>query len=152
MSPFALTIGGKATPAPRTFDVLNPADGTVVAKCPEGNVALVDLAVSSAREALPKWSATPDEERVAKLMAIADLIEKHHQELSELVTLEQGKSQSGPGANMEVGGAAWTRATASLALPELVIQDDPKGRIVLHRKPVGVVGSITPWNWPLLIA
>jgi acyl-CoA reductase-like NAD-dependent aldehyde dehydrogenase len=153
MSPFALTIGGKATPAPRTFDVLNPADGTVVAKCPEGNVALVDLAVSSAREALPKWSATPDEERVAKLMAIADLIEKHHKELSELITREQGKSQSGPGANFEVGGAAaWTRATASLSLPEEVIQDDPTGRIVLRRKPVGVVGSITPWNWPVIIA
>jgi acyl-CoA reductase-like NAD-dependent aldehyde dehydrogenase len=153
MSPYALTIGGKATPAPGTFDVLNPADETVVAQCPEGTTALVDLAVASARDALPKWSAVPDGERVAKLMAIADLIEKNHRELSELVTREQGKSQSGPGANLEVGGAAaWTRATASLALPDEVIQDDETGRIVLHRKPVGVVGSITPWNWPLLIA
>ena len=69
----------------------------------------------SAREALPKWAAVPDAERVAKLAAIGDLIEKHHQELSELVTREQGKTQSGPGANLEVGGAAaWTRVTSSL--------------------------------------
>lgn len=153
MAPYALTIGGKATTAPRTFDVLNPADESIVAKCPEATTELVDLAVKAAREALPKWSATPDSERAAKLMAIADLIEKHHQELSEIITREQGKSQSGPGANFEVGGAvAWTRVTASLTLPEEVIQDDKNGRIVMHRKPIGVVGSITPWNWPLLIA
>jgi len=100
-----------------------------------------------------EWSRVPDAERAAKVIAIADLIETHHQELSELVTCEQGKTQSGPGANLEVGGAAaWTRVTASLNLPDEVIQDDDKGRIVLHRRPVGVVGSITPWNWPLMIA
>src|SRR5690349_10506780 len=97
MSSYVLTIGGKATSAPRSFDVLNPVDESVVAKCPEGSPALVDLAVAAAREALPKWSALPDAERVAKLAAIGDLIEKHHQELSELVTREQGKTQSGPG-------------------------------------------------------
>jgi acyl-CoA reductase-like NAD-dependent aldehyde dehydrogenase len=153
MSTYTLTIGGKATPAPSTFRVLNPADETVVAECPEATPALVDMAVESARKALPAWSALADDQRVAKLMAVADLIEKHHKELSELVTREQGKTQSGPGANLEVGGAAvWTRTTASLSLPEEVIQDDDKGRIVIRRKPVGVVGSITPWNWPLLIA
>lgn len=153
MSAFTLTIGGRAVGTERTVRVLNPADETLVAECPEGTTALVDRAVSSAREALPAWSAAADAERVAKLMQVADLIEKHHQELAILVTKEQGKAQSGPGANLEVGGAvAWTRAAASLALPEEVIQDDAAGRIVVHRKPVGVVGSITPWNWPLLIA
>jgi acyl-CoA reductase-like NAD-dependent aldehyde dehydrogenase len=73
--------------------------------------------------------------------------------LSQLITLEQGKTQSGPGANLEVGGAAaWTRATASLNLPEETIQDDKTGKIVMRRKPVGVVASITPWNWPMMIA
>ena len=109
MSHYALTIGGKAVTTAKTFDVLNPADETVVAACPEGTPALVDEAVSSARRALPSWAALPDSERVSKLLAIADVIEKHHAELSELVTREQGKTQSGPGANLEVGGAAaWT--------------------------------------------
>jgi acyl-CoA reductase-like NAD-dependent aldehyde dehydrogenase len=153
MSAYTLTIDGKAAKTTKTFEVLNPADESIVAVCPEGTPELVDAAVESARRALPKWSATPDAERVTKLMAIADLIEKHHQELSELVTREQGKTQSGPGANFEVGGAvAWTRVTAGLVISEETIQDDKAGKIILRRKPVGVVGSITPWNWPLIIA
>ena len=153
MSNFALTIGGKATATPNTFEVFNPADETVVALCPQGTIELVDAAVASARRAYRTWSAVPDAERVAKLNAIADLIETHHKELAELVTREQGKTQSGPGANLELGGAAtWTRVTAGLQLPEEVIQDDTSGRIVARRKPVGVVGSITPWNWPVMIA
>jgi acyl-CoA reductase-like NAD-dependent aldehyde dehydrogenase len=153
MTGFTMTIGGKPVAARKTFKVLNPVDESVVAECPEGSADLVDQAVASARSAFKTWSALPDAERVAKLMAIADLIEKHHQELSELITREQGKTQSGPGANLEVGGAvAWTRVTAGLSLPDEVIQDDKTGKVILRRKPVGVVASITPWNWPMLIA
>ncbi len=153
MAAYTLTIGGSAARVSGTFDVLNPADGSLITACPEGTPALVDAAVEAARAALPGWSALADAERVAKLQMVADLIEKHHAELSELVTREQGKTQSGPGANFEVHGAAvWTRVTAGLSLPEETIQDDAKQKIVVRRKPVGVVGSITPWNWPLLIA
>src|SRR5215469_6678656 len=153
MSDYTLTVGGRAAAVSSTFDVLNPADGSVITACPQGTPALVDAAVESARGALPAWSALPDAERVARLVAVADLIEKNHAALSELVTREQGKTQSGPGANLEVGGAAaWTRVTAGLSLPEETIQDDAKQKIVVRRKPVGVVGSITPWNWPLMIA
>ncbi|MGO9038238.1 MAG: aldehyde dehydrogenase family protein, partial [Steroidobacteraceae bacterium] len=153
MQAFTLFIAGRSVSTAKTFDVLNPADGTVVAACPEASTQDVDAAVAAARGALASWAALADGERAAKLNAIADLIERHHQELSELVTREQGKTQSGPGANLEVGGAAaWTRVTAGLKLPEETIQDDAAGKIVVRRKPVGVVGSITPWNWPLMIA
>jgi acyl-CoA reductase-like NAD-dependent aldehyde dehydrogenase len=100
MTAFSLTIGGKAAVTRKTFNVLNPADESVVAACPEGTTELVDEAVSSARAALASWAATADSERAGKLLAIADLIEKHHQELSRLITREQGKTQSGPGANL----------------------------------------------------
>jgi acyl-CoA reductase-like NAD-dependent aldehyde dehydrogenase len=153
MSAYTLTIGGKAAAVSSTFDVLNPADGSIITACPQGSPALVDAAVESARGALRTWSTLPDSERVAKLMAVADLIDQNHAALSELVTREQGKPQSGPGANLEVhGAAAWTRVTAGLSLPEETIQDDAKQKIVVRRKPIGVVGSITPWNWPLMIA
>lgn len=153
MPAYSMTIGGRAVGSSRTFNVLNPADESIVAACPEGTTALVDEAVAAARKAFPGWAATPDSERVAKISAIADLIEKHHGELSELITREQGKTQSGPGANLEVGGAAaWTRVTAGLSISEETIQDDKAGRILVRRKPVGVVGSVTPWNWPMLIA
>ena len=153
MLQFRLTIGGQSVSTHATFDVLNPANETVVAACPQGTLDHLEAAVAAARRALPGWSALPDAERAAKLNEIANIIEAHHSELSQLVTLEQGKTQSGPGANMEAGGCvAWTRATASLTLPDETIQDDKGGRIVIHRKPVGVVGSITPWNWPMMIA
>ena len=153
MQTYSLTIDGKATPTARTSNILNPADGTLVAACPEGDIALLDQAVDAARRALPAWSALPDADRAAALNRVADLLEQHAGELSALVTREQGKTQSGPGANLEAGGCvAWTRVTAGLTLPEQTIQDDAKGRIVISRKPVGVVGSITPWNWPLMIA
>ncbi|HEY0938717.1 MAG TPA: aldehyde dehydrogenase family protein [Steroidobacter sp.] len=150
---FMLTIDGQPVSTGAMLDVINPADETIVAKCPQGNREIVDAAVAAARRAFPQWSAAPDAERVAKLLEIADLIQNHSKELAELITLEQGKPQSGPGANQELkGAAAWTRATASLTLPEQIIQDDAAGKILVRRKPVGVVGSITPWNWPLLIA
>ncbi len=153
MNEYSLTIGGKAAAVQRTFAVLNPLDESVVAACPEGTAELVDEAVASARRALKSWSAAADGQRVQALLAIADLIEKHHGELSQLITREQGKTQSGPGANFEVSGAAaWVRATAGLSLPEETLQDDASGKILFRRKPVGVVASITPWNWPLIIA
>jgi len=153
MTSYAMTIDGKQVISTRTFNVLNPADESIVAACPLADLALVDAAVAAARRAFPGWAATPDAERAAKLNAVADLIRQNHAELATLVTREQGKTQSGPGANLEVGGAeGWTRVTASLSLPEETIQDDAQGSIVITRKPVGVVGSITPWNWPLMIA
>jgi acyl-CoA reductase-like NAD-dependent aldehyde dehydrogenase len=150
---YPLIIGGKAVEATSWFEVLNPADESVVAQCPRGTPELADLAVASARDAFPAWAATDDAERAEKLNAIADLVAEHRQELSELLTCEQGKTQSGPGAGLELDGTeGWLRATAALSLPQQVIQDDERGRIVLDRKPVGVVVSITPWNWPLMIA
>jgi len=153
MISFPLTIGGRSQDTEGGFEVINPATGRPLGQSPRATPAMVDEAVQNARGAAAHWSRTPDADRVHSLNAIADLLERHAAELSKLVTLEQGKPQSGPGANFELGGCvAWTRATASLNLPEETIQDDESGRIVVRRKPVGVVGSITPWNWPLLIA
>ena len=153
MTQIQMTIDGKPATGSGTFDVINPADGSVLARCPQGSIELLDQAVASARRAFPGWAARPDAERVARLREIADLLEEHQPELAELITKEQGKSLNGPGSRFEVGGAAaWTRVTAGLELPVEVIQDNDQGLIELHRRPVGVVGSITPWNWPLIIA
>jgi len=152
-SKYQLVIDGKHVASTQTFPVLNPANESVVAQCPQGTVELVDRAVAAARRAFPRWAATPDAERVAKLNEIVDLIAANHTELSALVTREQGKAQNGPGANFEVGACGdWTRATAAIELPVELIEESDTGRIELHRKPVGVVASITPWNWPLVIA
>ena len=66
---------------------------------------------------------------------------------------DRGKPLNGLGSRWEMGGAAaWAGHTASLSLPEEVLQDDEAGRVRLLRKPIGVAGSITPWNFPVMIA
>jgi acyl-CoA reductase-like NAD-dependent aldehyde dehydrogenase len=70
-----------------------------------------------------------------------------------LLTQEQGKPLNGMGSRFELGGVqAWTHHTADIPMPVKVLQDNNEGRIELYRKAIGVVGSITPWNWPLIIA
>ncbi len=148
-----MIIDGRKIVSDTTFDVINPATGTAFAKCPKANIDQLNQAVAAARKALPGWSALADEKRVDILNKLAGIIEQNNTELSKLITLEQGKTQSGPGANFEVGGCvAWTQVTASLKLGKELVDDNPEDTIELTRKPIGVVGSITPWNWPLLIA
>lgn len=150
---FSLTVGGKTTHTQESFDVINPATGSVAASCPLGSIADVDAAVEEAKAAFPLWAATPDADRASALHKIADLIEANAAELSELITIEQGKPQTGPGANFEIEGAVgWTRVTAGLSLTPDVLIDTDEERVEVHREPVGVVASITPWNWPLMIA
>ncbi len=156
MSAYKLIIDGKKVSTSETFPVLNPATEQVAAQCPKATVEHVNLAVAAARRAFPAWSATPDAERSRLIHAIADALEAHSEELTKLLTLEQGKPGvgfAGMGAAFEIGGTlGWAHATADLELPVEVIQDNDEARIEVHRKPLGVIGSITPWNFPLMIA
>ncbi|MGQ7246320.1 aldehyde dehydrogenase family protein [Halomonas sp. V046] len=149
---FSLSIGGQSVPGDRgTFAVINPATGESFAECPAATPDQVNQAVAAAGVAFRSWQHLADGERQAMLEAIAEKIEANSEELATLVTLEQGKPLDL--ARFEVGAAvAWTRATAALAIPVKVIEDTAHKLIELHHRPVGVVGSITPWNWPLMIA
>ena len=156
MQAYSMYIGGEFVTANHTFDVINPATGEAFAKCPAGSAEHVDLAVKAARAAFPAWAAKSDEERKQLCMELAAALEANMPELMELVTRETGKPLGGlnnVGSGMEVGGSiAWAKVTAGIDLPPEVIQDNDDARIEVHRKPLGVVGSITPWNWPLMIA
>jgi len=155
MSDYSMLINGKAATAEHSIDVVNPATEAVIATVPEASLAQLDEAVAAARSALPEWSARSMDERRALILKIADRLEENMGELAQLLSEEQGKpieGFAGLGAMFELGGSlAWIRYTASLDLPVEVIQDNDEARIEVHRKPVGVVGSITPWNYPLLI-
>lgn len=153
MPSYPLVIDGRPVHPATTQPVLDPATGEQVGDCPQATPAHLDEAVAAARRALPAWAALPDPGRSRRLLAIAEALETRRDEFARLLTREQGKPQGGLGAYVEVDGTlAWTRATAGLELPEQVLRDDARGRIVIRRKPIGVVGSITPWNWPLQIA
>lgn len=153
---YHLLINGQAVAGASTRPVLNPADKSEIAQAPVASVEQVNDAVSAAKAAFPAWSELSYAQRREKLMALADAVEAAGPELMETLTKEQGKPLKGfgdMGAGFEFGGTlAWIRATASMELAPEVIQDNDVARIELHRKPLGVVGSITPWNYPLLIS
>lgn len=156
MSVYHLLIDGEAVTVQDSFPVLNPATEEIIAQCPRATGEHLDQAVAAARCAFPSWSLTTDSERSHLIHAVGDALEAHSDELAKLLTLEQGKPMggfAGLGSGFEMGGVvAWCHATADLELPVDVIQDNDEARIEVHRKPLGVVGSITPWNFPLLIA
>lgn len=153
MDPLRLVIDGKKIPTRKLFEVVNPANGKVAGLAPLGGSGDLDRAVDAAARAFRTWKKTTEKKRRQACLAIADKIEEHAEELAHLLTLEQGKPLNGLGSRWEIGGAvAWTRYTAGLSLPARVLQDDNEGHVELRRKPIGVVGSITPWNFPVLIA
>ena len=153
MFSFPNTTGGQPVNIQDTFDVLNPSTQAVAGVAPKASLTDLDNAVKAADAAFASWSVLSDKERQEYCQAVANKIAEHHEELATILTTEQGKPMGGMGSMFEVGGAiAWSEYTVSLEMPVEVLQDNAEGRIEMHRKPIGVVGSITPWNWPLMIA
>lgn len=153
MYTFSNIINGKPAQVAATFDVINPSTLQLAGKAPKAEADVLNAAVTAASEAFIGWSQLDDSKRKDFCQQVAAKLEAHHEELAKILTTEQGKPMQGTGSMFEVGGGiAWTGYTASLDIPVEVIQDNDEGRVELHRKPLGVVGSITPWNWPLMIA
>ncbi|MDX1481462.1 MAG: aldehyde dehydrogenase family protein [Woeseiaceae bacterium] len=153
MSDYGLIINGEKVLTDDTFPVINPATEDVVAQCPFATREHLNEAVQAAAKAQPAWARVDDAERAAACGKIAEALKEHAEELARLLTQEQGKPLNGAGSRFELGGAAaWAGYTGTLTLPDKVIQDDETARVVQTRKPIGVVGSITPWNWPIMIA
>ena len=153
MRQYPLIIAGEAVATADTFEVRNPSTGEVVGYAPSASAAQLDDAVAAARRAFVSWSKLPDAQRQAHCHAVLDRIANHAEELAQLLTREQGKPLNGLGSRFEMGGLqAWSRHTTNLEMPVRILQDNNEGRVELHRKPIGVVGSITPWNWPVMIA
>jgi acyl-CoA reductase-like NAD-dependent aldehyde dehydrogenase len=147
----AMIIDGEKVEAAETFGVIDPARAEVFAQCPAARPEHLDAAVNAARRAFSGWRDTPLEERARLLNEIANAVEGDKEALAVLLSTEQGKPRTS--AHGEIGAAIhWMRETAKLRPAVEVIRDDEKNRIEVHRKPLGVVGSITPWNHPVLIA
>ncbi len=135
------------------FGVVNPANGDVFEYVAQADAEQVHSAVAAAKRSFPAWASLADADRQAALTRCADIIEKHADELARLLTAEQGKPFGGMGSRFELDGAiGWTRHTATLSLPVEFVQDDEHAHIAIHRRPLGVVAAITPWNWPIMIA
>ena len=136
-----------------TREVFDPATGARIGTAPVEDVDALSAAIDRAESAQTGWAALPDAERIAYLHRAADAIEASSEALAELLSREQGKPLNGPNARFEVGGCvAWTRAAADTPLPVEVIIDDESGYAEMHYRPLGVVGAISPWNWPMMIS
>ncbi|RSS86022.1 aldehyde dehydrogenase family protein [Streptomyces sp. WAC05292] len=129
------------------IEVVNPADEQVIADVPAGNAQDVDAAVRAARAAFPGWAATPPAERAALIGALRDAMAARKAEFTEVVTAELG-SPTGFSERVHVGAplavsASFAELAASYAFEERI------GNSTVLLEPVGVVGAITPWNYPL---
>lgn len=151
-----LWIDGKAVPAlsGRTFEVVNPADGTVLARVSEGDAADVDAAVNAAvKAASGPWGKTSARARGKILLEIARLIRAHAEELALLETRNAGKPLAD--SRDEMGLAADVFEYYAGAATNPFGETIPVGAAGLDftvREPVGVCGLIVPWNFPLVIA
>jgi acyl-CoA reductase-like NAD-dependent aldehyde dehydrogenase len=135
-----------------TRTILDPATGTAVGEAPVHTVEDLEHAITAAAAAQPAWAALGHEARSAALLKAADAVERSAEELARLLSREQGKPLNGPNARFEVGAcAAWLRVAAGTPLEAETVVDDGETRAELHYRPIGVVGAIGPWNWPMMI-
>jgi betaine-aldehyde dehydrogenase len=135
-----------------TLEVFEPATEQVLATVPRAGVAEVDDAVARAKAALPAWRALAPGARAEILRALTATLERHHEELAVLEARNAGKPIAA--ARGEIGGAIATFRYFSAA-PERLLGDTipvEGGIAMTFREPIGVVGLITPWNFPLAIA
>jgi betaine-aldehyde dehydrogenase len=138
-----------------TEEVTNPATGESIAAMPLSTEEDVNRAVAAAKRAFPGWSTTPPGERAAALIKLADLLQEHAEELADLEAADAGKPRN---AFLEdempflcdnlrfFGGAG--RLLEGKSSGEYVAGHTS----IIRREPVGVVGQITPWNYPLMMA
>jgi acyl-CoA reductase-like NAD-dependent aldehyde dehydrogenase len=132
--------------------IFDPATGEPDGEAPVHTVADLQHAVDVALAAQPAWAASGHEARSAALLKAADAVEARAEELAQLLSREQGKPLNGPNARFEVGAcAAWLRAAAGTPLEAETVVDDGETRAELRYRPIGVVGAIGPWNWPMMI-
>ena len=150
--PYHLSVAGKLVSATDDFDVFNPATGKVLAKAPSASAEQLDEAGAAAKAAFPSWSALGYDARQRYLEAYADALEAHRDELARLLVLEQGKPLA-TGAEPEVDQSiSWIRQIAARRIPVEIVEETDTHVVELHHVPLGVVGAITPWNFPVLLA
>ncbi|WP_192036781.1 NAD-dependent succinate-semialdehyde dehydrogenase [Halomonas sp. YLGW01] len=149
--PFAYIDGSwVAADSGEQIEVHNPATGEVIGKVPRLGRGETERAIAAAESAFPAWRALTALERADILMKWHDLMHEHQQELAQIMTLEQGKPLKE--AAGEIAYAAsflrWFAEQARRVYGETIPAANANQRVVVTKAPIGVVGAITPWNFP----
>ena len=143
-------VGGAWVGTP-SLDVLNPATGAVVGRVPDLGAEETRAAIEAADAAFPAWSGLLAKERGAILRRWYDLQREHAEDLARLMTAEQGKPLAEARAEVDYGSAftEFYSEEAKRVVGEIIPTPRQSGRVLVLKQPVGVVGAITPWNFPL---
>ena len=149
-------IGGVCEPICQRaqLEVIDPGSGRVIARISKGSAIDVDRAVAAAREAFPAWRATTPSARATTLTAVADAFDVHIEEFATLESLNAGKPITVARAEMAMIGDIFrflSGAARAMHAPAPMEYVSNHFSMVV-REPLGVVGAITPWNYPLLTA
>ncbi len=154
MQTSALYLNGEWVTTATTRPVLNPATGEVVGQMSMADRPRVAQALDDAHRASPAWRALPAKARGQYLHRIADQLEQRTDEIARVITLENGKpiAQSQGEIAISVDHLRWFAEEARRAYGRVVPQQVDGKRHLVLKSPIGVVGAISPWNFPLMLA
>jgi succinate-semialdehyde dehydrogenase/glutarate-semialdehyde dehydrogenase len=146
-------VGGewRASLSGETFESISPATGELIGTVPQGDRSDAQAAIDAARAAADGWARLTAFERAAKMHAVGDIIESRRDELARTLTLDQGKPLAAEAFDEVHELVEYWRMAAEDAKRlggELPNSFSPGKRVMLARRPRGVVGVISPWNWP----
>ena len=150
MKNFYLIINGEKISTEKTFDVINPATGAIFAQAPDCSPAQLDFAVEAANRAFQSWKIDESARRNA-LSKCSDILRTSANELANILTQEQGKIIQQSKGEMD-WAAWWIDEVLSMEIPVDLLVDNETERIEMRRKPLGVIGAIMPWNYPIILA
>jgi aldehyde dehydrogenase (NAD+) len=144
-----LYIGGEWTPANSSemADVINSTTEEVMGRVPRGTAEDVDRAVQAAKAAFPAWSQTPVAERAAYLQKVAEQLQERTEQIGDVIAREVGMPQR-LSQRIQVGQPYATFSALPGILADFSFEERIGNSLVVH-EPIGVVGCITPWNYPL---
>jgi succinate-semialdehyde dehydrogenase/glutarate-semialdehyde dehydrogenase len=149
-----LYLNGQWVESRDALDVVNPATGEVFARVGTVGRDIVARALSDAAQAWPAWRKLSGKQRGAFILKIVEALGKRAEEIARTITLENGKPlpQSRGEVAMAIDHFRWFAAEAERAYGRVVPNQVPGKRHLVLRSPVGVVGAIAPWNFPLVLA
>ncbi|NQZ83943.1 MAG: NAD-dependent succinate-semialdehyde dehydrogenase [Colwellia sp.] len=143
-------INGSWHSSETNFTVTNPANGDVIAKVNNAGIAETEFAVTSAKSALKVWAAKSANERAALMRNWFNLMMQHQDDLARILTLEQGKPLAEAKGEISYGAAfiEWFAEEGKRVYGDTIPAPSSDKRIIVIKQAVGVVASITPWNFP----
>ncbi|MBS4537742.1 NAD-dependent succinate-semialdehyde dehydrogenase [Clostridium sp. D2Q-11] len=132
------------------IDVNNPANGDLIGKMAKGTTSDTSDAIDAAHRSFTSWSKTPGKDRSRILRKWYELIIKHKEDIAKIMTSEQGKPMKEAIGEIIYGAGfvEWYAEEAKRIYGETIPSNSNNKRILVHKQPVGVIGAITPWNFP----